>query len=131
MDTRLDAPAQRPAHALRNNTRPLRTCCECGTAYEAVKVEAAFCSEPCRKAWNNRRAVRGAELYDLFMALRFDRQTATLLKVWKLLNRLAAIYRAEDKRDRAGRLSWRAPAAILERRPYLRADVLTQGQRPH
>ena len=129
MDRRLDAPKERPAHALRNNLRPLRTCCECGAAYEAVTVEATFCSAPCRKAWNNRRAVRGAELYDLFMALRFDRQTATALKVWKLLNRLAAIYRAEDKAERAGRLSWRPPAEILMRRPYLKADVLTAGRR--
>lgn len=121
--------SEQPTPALRNNLRPLRTCCECGSAYEAITADAAFCSTPCRKAWNNRRAVRGAELYDLFMALRFDRTTATTLKVLTLISRLASIYRAEDRAERAGRLSWRAPAAILERRPYLKAEVLSPVRR--
>ena len=79
--------------------------------------------------FNNRRAKRGAELYDLFMALRHDRATATLFKVWRLLNRLAALFREEDRLGRDGRRSWRHPAAIIERRPYLKADVLRPGRR--
>ena len=63
------------------------------------------------------------------MALRHDRQTATLLKVWRLLNRCAAIYREEDRAARAGRRSWRDPAEILARRPYLKAEILRPARK--
>jgi len=33
-----------------------------------------FCSKPCRKSFNNRRATRGALLYDLCMKWRKDRK---------------------------------------------------------
>ena len=51
-------------------------CHECGAEYETVKHDARFCGTKCRKSYNNRRAVRGAELYDLFMASRYDREWA-------------------------------------------------------
>ncbi len=97
----------------------LRSCGECGKPFASPSPTVEFCGTDCRKAWNNRRAVRGAEMYDLFMALRFDRPTATRLHVWKAVCRMATYFRAEDLREREGRLSWRAPATILERRPYL------------
>ncbi|QGY06038.1 transcriptional regulator [Methylobacterium mesophilicum SR1.6/6] len=96
---------------------------ECGGPLTpASSIEAEFCASACRMAFNNRRAKRGAELYDLFMALRHDRAVATAFKVWRLLNRLAAGFRAEDVTERDGRRSWRSPAAILARRPYLAAE---------
>ncbi|WP_426221300.1 hypothetical protein [Methylobacterium sp. NFXW15] len=108
-----------------------RTCLECGQPFGSGVREAEFCGPPCRMVFNNRRAKRGAELYDLFMALRHDRRTATALKVWRLLNRCAAIFREEDRRERAGRRSWRDPAEILARRPYLQAEILRPaGKRP-
>lgn len=113
--------------ASRLNGSPEAACLECGRPYEAGSQRSDFCGSPCRLAWNNRRLQRGAEFYDLVVALRFDRATATRLKVWRLINRLASIFRDEDRREREGRASWRPPAAIIERRPYLRADVL---QRP-
>lgn len=103
-----------------------RTCQECGGPLASPQATAEFCAIACRKAFNNRRAIRGAELYDLFMALRHDRAVATLFKVWRLLNRLAAGFREEDRRDREGRKSWRSPAEILARRPYLAAERLVQ-----
>lgn len=106
-----------------------RNCLECGQSFAASVSGAEFCGPGCRMVFNNRRAKRGAELYDLFMALRHDRATATLFKVWRLLNRLAAIFRDEDRRERDGRPSWRHPSAIIERRPYLKADVLRSGRR--
>lgn len=106
-----------------------RACLECGQSFAATVSGAEFCGPGCRMVFNNRRAKRGAELYDLFMALRHDRATATLFKVWRLLNRLAAIFRDEDRRERDGRPSWRHPSAIIERRPYLKADVLRPGRR--
>ena len=108
-----------------------RVCLECGQPFGSAVREAEFCGPPCRMVFNNRRAKRGAELYDLFMALRHDRQTATALKVWRLLNRCAAIFREEDRSEREGRRSWRHPAEILARRPYLKAEILRPTrQRP-
>lgn len=102
-----------------------RICGECGAAYTSASPTVEFCGEPCRKAFNNRRAVRGAEMYDLFMAMRFDRAAAKRLQVWRALCRMASHFHAEDARDRAARPSWRAPAKILERRPYLLATTIT------
>ncbi|MGW5961031.1 transcriptional regulator [Methylorubrum thiocyanatum] len=93
----------------------------------ARQSDAEFCGPACRKAWNNRRLLRGAELYDLFMALRWDRRAATGLHVFTALSRLAAGFRREDTEERAGRRSWASPARIIARRPYLRAERLKQG----
>lgn len=70
---------------------------------------------------------RRAELYDLFMALRWDRRAATGLHVFTALSRLAAGFRREDTQERSGRRSWASPARIIARRPYLRAERLKQG----
>ncbi len=113
-EPRLDGPAPGPLD---------RTCLWCGQAYLSPAPEAEFCGQPCRKAFNNLRAMRGAELYDLFMALRHDRAVATAFKVWRCLNRLAAGFRAEDVAQRDGRRSWRHPRVILARRPYLTAET--------
>jgi len=121
---RLNASPARPEDGRCAPAPHPRACLECGAAYVPATAEAEFCSAHCRMAFNNRRAKRGAELYDLFMALRHDRAVATTFKVWRLLNRLAAGFRAEDVTERAGRRSWRPPAEILARRPYLTAERL-------
>lgn len=121
--SRLNAPAA-AGDTRRNDPGAYdRTCLECGGAYRARMRHSDFCSPACRRAFNNRRAVRGAEIYDLYMALRYDRETAKVLKVWRLLNRMAAIFREEDEKEREGRPSWRSPRAIIDRRPYLTANV--------
>ncbi len=74
------------------------------------------------RAWNNRRMVRGAELYDLLMIARFERAEATRHKVWRAINRLASRYRDEDKAERAGRRSWRRLRAIIETKIFLWAE---------
>lgn len=102
-----------------------RVCLECGEPYEADKAFGVFCCPGHRKAWNNRRMVRGAELYDLFMALRYQRGLAQLLGLWRLTCRLAAAFRDEDRAERAGRQSWRDPKAVLESRPWLFATRMT------
>ena len=58
------------------------------------------------------------------MAHRFDRKAFEAAGGRKLLSRLASIYRAEDDRDRAGRVSWDDLAKVLERNPRLSATVL-------
>lgn len=111
-----------PAGTASGQPRPNAACQECGRAGPAMP--GGFCCHRCRAAFNNRRAKRGAELYDLFMALRFDRRAATTLKLWRIVNRMASRWRSEDVTARAGRASWRPPSDVLARRPSLRATVV-------
>lgn len=101
-----------------------RVCPECGVPHLAAKRSAEFCSGACRKAFNNRRLIRGAELYDLFMTLRHERPLAKALGVWRLLCRFSQAYREEDVRQRDGRPSWRPAKEVIARRPYLHATNL-------
>lgn len=98
----------------------LNACLECGTQFAAARGRE-FCTSACRQRWNNRRMQRGAELYDLYMAHRFDRANAQALGVFQAVNRMASNFHTEDAAERAGRRSWRATRAVLEERPYLRA----------
>lgn len=102
-------------------------CLECGADLGSDRATAVFCCTPCRKTWNNRRMQRGAELYDLFMAFRFERPLARVLRVMSMLNRLASQYRDADRRERAGRRSWTSPDVVVERAPHLRASILQRG----
>lgn len=107
----------------------VRTCLECGAPYASSVATAEFCCSACRSRWNNRRLVRGSELYDLVMALRWDRPLAKALHAFTLLSRAAAAFRAEDVDERSGRRSWSPPDRIVGRRPYLRAEHLVQPRR--
>lgn len=98
-------------------TRRLNACLECG---QAAPDKAKFCSGAHRQAFNNRRLQRGAELYDLFMAHRFDRKNAQDLRVLQAMNRMASLWNEEDKAERDGRRSWRPTRDVLNERPYLR-----------
>lgn len=42
-------------------------CLECGKAFRKRQHNASFCGRTCRQVFNNRRATRGALLYDLTM----------------------------------------------------------------
>lgn len=84
-----------------------RHCQECGSVYTARKSHARFCSTVCRKLHNNRRATRGAELYDYYMAMRFER--ATHGGSIAIMNQMASNWRETDKRERDGRFSWAMP----------------------
>jgi hypothetical protein len=80
------------------------TCAECGKDEVVSRPEARFCCNPCKTSWNNRRQQRGAQLYDLLMTCRYDREVAKENNVWTLLCRMAEHFKAED--DEAGRKSW-------------------------
>lgn len=99
-------------------------CLECGEPFVngGVGPVKEFCCQHCRQRWNNRRLQRGAELYDLYMAHRFDRRVAKCLGVFQAINRLASDFRREDGQRRAMRRSWRQPASVLAERPYLKAQ---------
>lgn len=96
----------------------MKRCPECGSAHTA---KGAFCAEACRTVFNNRRKERGAELYDLFMAFRWERELAATLGIFQAICRLASNWRQEDRERRDGRKSWRHPRIVLEERPYLKA----------
>lgn len=102
-----------------------RSCLECGASHGLAQD---FCATACRMAFNNRRKARGAELYDLVMAWRFQRNLATGLKVLRAICRLASDFRAEDRAERAGRLSWRHPNKIKHAKGQLFRDYLTAAK---
>lgn len=83
----------------------MKCCQECGAEFEAKRGKL-FCSSPCRMKFNNRRRDRGAELYDLMMANRFERDRANGKNLLTLMSSLASAYRDADKTLRNGRFSW-------------------------
>lgn len=89
----------------------MRKCRECGNVLakpqRAAGRKVEFCGRECRATFNNRRAMRGAELYDYYMAMRYQRQThGHLLAV---MNQIASAWRDMDKAEREGRSSWSSP----------------------
>ena len=99
----------------------LNACLECGCHLVPSAKEREFCSPAHRLAWNNRRLQRGAALYDLYMAHRFERADAQARGVFQAINRLASDYRAEDRERREGRRSWRRLGDVLAERPHLKS----------
>lgn len=85
----------------------MRECQECGMVFKPAVSHARFCSAKCRRQLNNRRATRGAELYDYYMSSRFQRKTHG--GAIAVMNQMASNWRDTDKRDRDGRQSWMAP----------------------
>lgn len=86
-------------------------CSECGTEFKRAAVGQEFCSTPCRTTFNNRRKTRGADLYDLFMTLAYDRKNRK--GVWTAMSRMAKAWHEEDKK--AGRKSFGSARKVLER----------------
>lgn len=81
-------------------------CKECGNRITASPRPKEFCSTSCRQAFNNRRMQRGAELYDLFRALRRERAKAKQLNLWTQICRLELEWQMQDERERPGRKSY-------------------------
>ena len=97
------------------------TCRFCGNDLGTERrANALFCDNrgKCRAAYSNRRLWRGAILYDLFMALRFERTAAEEAGIWSAMCRLASIWREED-RTQTEAPSWANWKAYLERNPHL------------
>ncbi len=101
-----------------------RACLECGSLFQPAKRSAEFCGTACRSVFNNRRAMRGATLYDVVMSLRHDRKLANSMEAWKIMCRMAMQFRDEDKDTRGGRKSWRDLRKALRDRPDLYATVI-------
>lgn len=102
-------------------------CAECGKAFEAKRSNARFHSQQCKQNFNNRRAKRGALLYDLLMINRNERAWAKLHKVWFLITRLAMYWREQDIAERAGRPSWQPPVDALQEAAWANATVVNRN----
>jgi predicted nucleic acid-binding Zn ribbon protein len=87
-------------------------CPECGN--RTTGRAKLFCSSACRQAFNNRRMQRGAQLYDLFRAMRRERDDAKTLGLWKEACRLEFGWQEEDDRERPGRRSYVAPRVAIQ-----------------
>ena len=101
-------------------------CQECGEPFTAKKHHAKFCSTSCRKTWNNRRAMRGAQLYDAVMAMRYDRKKAKVLGIdWTFVCRMAEMWHNQDNRNEPCGKSYKNPhdlkreiSAVVNARHY-------------
>lgn len=114
----------------RTRARAPRPCLECGDPVHQPSTRPIdFCCGRCRKNWNNRRMLRGAEVYDLFMSLRYEREAAKKDGVWTTLTRLAQHFREADLRERDGRRTWKKAKDVRERRPHLNAIVVDRGRK--
>jgi hypothetical protein len=67
---------------------------------------------------------RGADLFDVFMSIRFARSGAARAGAWTLLCRMAAAFRDEDRRHRAGRQSWDDIGRAKARNAHLASKVV-------
>lgn len=126
MNARLHAMPCQGHSAARGKAAPVHTCLECGAP---TRPSQQFCRAACRRDFHNRRRVRGATLYDLYMASRFDRAAANQAGLWKLMNRLASAWREEDQAKRGGRRSYLGHKAALEKMPWLSATTVVAGRR--
>lgn len=88
-------------------------CLECASAIEGRRIGKEFCSSQCRLAFNNRRMQRGAEIYDLFRALRRERGVAKELGLWSEICRLERQWQDEDEAARPGRRSYMPPRKAI------------------
>lgn len=122
-------PNLEPAAKVNRTRRRGYVCRECGTGFDAYNRGNGFCSTACRKTFNNRRATRGAEIYDLFMATRFEREKSAALGLWTVLCFVASEHRQDDLDKRGGRNSWRPPEEILAEKPSLKAELLAKPHR--
>ncbi len=103
-----------------------KVCDECG---EPHKSKGRFCGTPCRQAFNNRRLQRGAQVYDLVYAMRYDRDSAKTLGVWAELCRVVEQWNQEDKAEHGGRKTYIPPKvaiANLKDRGQLRRATIYQ-----
>lgn len=104
-------------------------CLECSAPLSGRRKGQEFCSTAHRQAFNNRRMQRGAELYDLFRALRRERSTAKAMNLWTQICRLELGWQMEDEKKRPGRRSYMPPtkalANLYDKGSLSRGEVLT------
>lgn len=74
---------------------------------------------------------RGAELYDLFRALRRERSEAKALNLWTQICRLELNWHTDDVAERPGRKSYMPPkkalAHLQDKGSLQRGEILAKG----
>jgi predicted nucleic acid-binding Zn ribbon protein len=93
-----------------------RICVVCGQEFMATQEHGKFCSDRHKVIFNNIRRTRGAQLYDFFMTIRYEREKAAALDAWSCICALAATFRDAD----AGKISWGDIREHLDKMPYLK-----------
>lgn len=106
--------------------KALRCCRECGNHVSSARE---FCAATCRSAFHNRRKRSGADIYDLVMAIRFDREDAQAQGAWSLLCRMAAKFKGQDDAERDGLKSWETVGAVKARHSSLSARCMMVARR--
>lgn len=98
----------------------MASCCECNEPFRGRQYNSEFCGYTCRRVFNNRRALRGAMLYDLQMLLRAPTAASSSETVSA---RIEALMRQWDQEDlKAGRKrSWKRASTVLTETHYLTA----------
>jgi len=94
-------------------------CAECDKPFKGRSYVSEFCSTPCRMKFNNRRATRGALLYDLVMrggVKPFDTRVAKLFAHW-------------TKEDN-GRRTHQRPHGIDEATRFLNVETIRPPREP-
>lgn len=90
-------------------------CAECDKPFKGRSYVSEFCSKECRHTFNNRRATRGALLYDLEMI--GDTKTAT---------KLVAHWRKQDN----GKRTHQRKSGVGEATRFLNAEVIRPPREP-
>lgn len=107
-------------------------CQECSAPLSARRRGKEFCNATCRQRFNNRRMQRGAELYDLFRALRRERNTAKAMNLWTEICRLELAWNMDDEKQRPGRRSYMRPSKALanlyDKGALQRGEMLTASR---
>jgi len=88
-------------------------CKECGADFKAKQYNAEFCCGKHRNEFNNRRALRGATLYDLEMISRNEPDKYVQHGLGAVRERVIAYWRIDDELKRAGRKSWKGAFNVL------------------
>lgn len=79
-------------------------------------------------AFNNRRRDRGAEIYDLLMAMRFEREKGAQSQLWTVICTRASAFRDSDNNLRDGRKSWISIENALRVLPVARTEKAGDGR---
>lgn len=90
----------------------MRHCKECGGQFKSRQYNAEFCGTECRRTFNNRRAQRGAVLYDMAMIDAFDSDTSKRFDLEARIKAALDAWKTEDAEAREGRRSWKRPNEV-------------------
>jgi hypothetical protein len=114
-----------------------RECQECGDKFGTDRGNARFCSTTHRKDFNNRRAVRGAQVYDFLMLKRYDRKALVMFEGERvtteqaarvMMDRLAEMFNEADKEVRGGRRSFQSFKHAMHDIPLARSQGAGDGR---